>query len=347
MKEFFVYYALFLCLHLTAKQTTTELARDGFLRIASDARAAGQGDLGVATSPDSFSQLWNPAKYVFSNKRMELGLTQFYANNREITEFSQISILFYNKLDDRSAYAIGIRNYANSLNSIVSFGNPVRTNEAEISGSYAMKLSNEFSMSVGGRFISLKGKVPLLDGFNNDARSSLYGIDVSGFYYGKELAYKPFNARWRAGFNFSNVRGTPVNDTKAIEIYAPSILKLGLGIDLIFNQDKQLAITSEYKTLLDSYTENESGEQLQYRLEGSVIGTGLEFGYKEKLLIRTGYSIGLNRQTDTFVSTGLGFKSKFANLDVSILLGVSEEENAARRALRLSLELNLEEVFNN
>ena len=36
-----------------------------FLLIASDARAASMGDMGVATSVDVYSQFWNPSKYVF------------------------------------------------------------------------------------------------------------------------------------------------------------------------------------------------------------------------------------------------------------------------------------------
>ena len=36
-----------------------------FLLITPDARAAGMGDIGVATSADTYSQQWNPSKYVF------------------------------------------------------------------------------------------------------------------------------------------------------------------------------------------------------------------------------------------------------------------------------------------
>ena len=35
------------------------------LSIAPDARAAGMGDLGVATEADFNSQFWNPAKYAY------------------------------------------------------------------------------------------------------------------------------------------------------------------------------------------------------------------------------------------------------------------------------------------
>ena len=37
-----------------------------FLLIANDARAASLGDMGVATSVDTYSQQWNPSKYAFS-----------------------------------------------------------------------------------------------------------------------------------------------------------------------------------------------------------------------------------------------------------------------------------------
>ena len=53
--------------------TTNAIAQDRsittgvpFLQIAADARAAGMGDIGVATSPDTYSQQWNPAKYAFA-----------------------------------------------------------------------------------------------------------------------------------------------------------------------------------------------------------------------------------------------------------------------------------------
>ena len=39
-----------------------------FLLISGDARASGMGDQGVATSPDAFSQQWNPAKFAFAEQ---------------------------------------------------------------------------------------------------------------------------------------------------------------------------------------------------------------------------------------------------------------------------------------
>ncbi len=46
-----------------------------FLMITPDARAAGMGDLGVATPADAYSQQWNPAKYAFVSSDKGLGFS--------------------------------------------------------------------------------------------------------------------------------------------------------------------------------------------------------------------------------------------------------------------------------
>ncbi|WP_159025475.1 PorV/PorQ family protein [Aquimarina sp. Aq78] len=325
---------------LSAQKNSVTTVRDGFIGIATDARAAGQGDIGVATSADAFSQFWNPSKYIFSDKKIEIGITQIPGKKEEFNEFSQLNLSFYNKLNNRSAYSISFRGYSYNINEFQF----VQVNlEGAIDGAYTLRLGDTFAMSVGGRFILLQGKVPLLDGFSDT--SSLYGVDVSGFYYGNEIAYKKINGRWRAGFGFSNLRGKSLNDNKSVEIYAPSTLRVGAGFDFIFDQDKMLGITTEYKTLLDSYVENANGEKLDFGLEGSVIALGLEFAYKEKLIARSGYSHGINRLTDSFISIGTGFHGKYVDLDIAGLLGLSEEENPIREKLRLSLSLNLEEML--
>ncbi|MEM9143827.1 MAG: PorV/PorQ family protein [Bacteroidota bacterium] len=328
---------------LSQRNPTT--ATDAFLSSITDARAAGQGDIGVATSSDAFSQYWNPSKYIFSNQKNSVGVTTIMGNKNSLNGLSQLNVIFAHKLNNRNAYAFGVRNYAQTIDQFISSGILQATQELAIEGSYALRLAEEFAMAVGGRFISLMGKAPLIASFNGDASVSLYGIDVSGYYHGKEKAYRNYNGRWRAGFNFSNLRGNSLEDNTDIEIYAPSHLKVGIGFDFIFDPDNLLAITSEYKTLLNSYTENADGERLNYVLEGSVAALGLEYSYREKLITRIGYSHGINRPTDTLASLGLGFDAKYAVVDVAFLFGLSEEENPIRQKVRVSLNLNIDDVF--
>ena len=46
-----------------------------FLLIASDARAAALGDMGVATSVDAHAQQWNPSKYAFSEAKSGIAIS--------------------------------------------------------------------------------------------------------------------------------------------------------------------------------------------------------------------------------------------------------------------------------
>ena len=64
---FFVCFAL----QTKAQQITTATP---FLLISSDARAGGMGDVGVATSADAFSIFHNPAKTVFNENKISIGL---------------------------------------------------------------------------------------------------------------------------------------------------------------------------------------------------------------------------------------------------------------------------------
>ena len=45
------------------------------LNISPDARAAGMGDIGVATTPDAYSQYWNPSKYAFMDTKAGISIS--------------------------------------------------------------------------------------------------------------------------------------------------------------------------------------------------------------------------------------------------------------------------------
>ena len=69
MKKFFLSLAAVVCFGVSAwavDETMNPLITSmPSLSIAPDARAAGMGDLGVATEADFNSQYWNPAKYAY------------------------------------------------------------------------------------------------------------------------------------------------------------------------------------------------------------------------------------------------------------------------------------------
>ncbi|GGA67737.1 hypothetical protein GCM10008015_05620 [Flavobacterium palustre] len=49
-----------------------------FLSVSADARAAGMADIGVASSPDVYSQQWNPAQYAFAKEKNGVSLSSLH-----------------------------------------------------------------------------------------------------------------------------------------------------------------------------------------------------------------------------------------------------------------------------
>ena len=80
-----------------------------FLTIAADARSAGMGDMGVATSTDAFSQQWNPAKFAFAERKMGIGVSYTPYLESIITDISLLNASFYNKINEQSAFAVSLR----------------------------------------------------------------------------------------------------------------------------------------------------------------------------------------------------------------------------------------------
>ena len=68
-----------------------------FLLIASDARAAAMGDMGVATHVDTYSQHWNPSKYAFSESKSGFGISYTPYLSKIVNDISLGSITYFNQ----------------------------------------------------------------------------------------------------------------------------------------------------------------------------------------------------------------------------------------------------------
>ena len=92
---------LFLILFLLAKINFSQDRRVittavPFLMISADARASGLGEQGVATSPDAFSQHWNPSKYVFSENLSGIGVSYTPYLSKLVSDVFLANINYFN-----------------------------------------------------------------------------------------------------------------------------------------------------------------------------------------------------------------------------------------------------------
>jgi hypothetical protein len=226
-----------------------------FLLVAADARSAGMADVGVATSADAFSQQWNPAKYAFATDQKGFSISYTPYLTDLVNDISLGQLTYYQKLNERSAFAGSLRYFGLGEIELRETGDPneapriVSPNEFAIDGSYSLKLSEKFSMAIAGRFINSNLKVAFE---NNDATAaSTFAVDVAGFYQSEEIAYTEFNGRWRAGFNIQNLGPKISYDNDNFNNnFIPANLKIGTGFDFILDDYNKVALNIEFNKLL-------------------------------------------------------------------------------------------------
>lgn len=223
-----------------------------FLLIAADARAAGMGDMGVATSADAYSQQWNPSKYVFSTAKSGIGVSYTPYLSKLVNDISIGQLTYFNRLNERSAFAGSFKYF--SLGEIELVDGPndtpriAKPNEMTMDLSYTLRLADQFAMGVALRYLRSDLKIIGVD--ENPAPASTIGVDISGYYQSEEEAYSDFNGRWRGGFAIQNLGPKIKYDDAGRENFIPTNLRIGGGFDFIFDQYNTLAVTAEFTKLL-------------------------------------------------------------------------------------------------
>lgn len=370
---------LCLSVRLSAQQERVITTAVPFLTIASDARASGMGDMGVATSFDAFSQQWNPAKFAFATQKSGFGASYTPYLESIVNDVSLLNASFYNKLNDRSAFAFSVRYFGlgeiELRQTIDEDATLVKPNEFAIDGSYSLKLSQTFSMAVAGRFIS--SNLRFQDGVQDSQAANSFAVDVAGFYRSREIAYNSFDGRWRAGFNISNLGGKIQYDEGGQQNFLPTNLKFGGGFDFIFDQDNILALQTEFNKLLVPTPRDFTGDGLitaednnEYQQISFLSGVfesfgdapdgfseelkeitwalGAEYRYMEAFMLRAGYfNESEVKGARQFFTLGAGFKFKSAQIDLSYLFSTAQVRNPLENTLRFSLTFNFGEEFLN
>lgn len=346
-----------------------------FLMISPDARAAGMGEMGVATSADAYSQQWNPAKYIFSSSERGLALSYTPYLSKLVDDIFLGNLNYYKHLNDRSSWAFSLKYFSlgdiqfNELigGSIIDQGLE-RPNELTLDLSYSLKLSPFFSMGIAGRYIRSDLKITSESG--SKSANSL-GVDVSAFYQGQEFQFINNNkGLFRFGINISNIGPRLNYDVGGQKNFIPTNLKFGTGIDLILDSSNIFGFYLEFNKLLvpsPVSTYNELGEFQGYKqpditfLKGILTSfndaengikeefqeityaIGLEYRFAESFAIRTGYfNENENKGSRKYLTMGTGFNIGFIEIDISYLFSTSKVRNPLENTIRFSTTFKIE-----
>ena len=365
-----IFFASFLIAQNNSRVITTGVP---FLLITPDARSAGMGELGVATSADVFSQQWNPAKYVFSEKSQAIGISYTPYLSKLVDDIFLANITFFKKNSERSSWGLSLKYFSlgdiqfNELvnNTIIQQGIE-RPNELTLDFSYGLLLNEKFSLAVAGRFIN--SDLKLSSDVDATAASTL-GVDIAAYYQGDYFDLGKNKAKMRHGLNISNIGPRLKYDEGGQKNFIPTNLRLGSGMELALDSNNKLNINLEFNKLLvpspvavyddegalQGYQQpdisflkgifesfNDAPDGFSEELNEITWAAGFEYLFQDAFALRAGYfNESLEKGSRRFLTFGAGFSLDFATIDISYLFSTSKIRNPLENTLRFSLSFDL------
>lgn len=344
-----------------------------FLSITPDSRAGGMGDAGVALTPDVNSQHWNPAKYIFMESDMGIGISYSPWLRNLVDDIDLAYLAGYKKLDDVQAisaslryFSLGSITFTSDLGEIQGQQSP---NEFAIDFAYSRKLSDEFSGAVAIRYIrsDLTGG-QLVGGVESHAGNS-YAADVA-FYYHHEFRLNRKDNLWTAGINIQNI-GSKISYTDGdVKDFIPTNLMLGTAYTTNIDDYNSFTFSFEANKLLvptppkDSLGGGVSVSGGSYSDVGTIEGiiksfsdapggfkeemqeinlaAGIEYLYNKQFALRGGYFYeNANKGNRKYFTAGAGLKLNVFALDFSYLLPI-QRNHPLGNTLRFSLSFDID-----
>lgn len=227
------------------------------LTIAPDGRAAGMGDVGVATNADLNSQHWNPAKYAFMDSKG--GITANYTPwlTKLVDDINLAYIAgYYNMGDMAGTLSASFTYFSMGEVKLVDIGGvdfaDATPNEWALDLAYSRKLHEYVSMAVALRFLYSD----ITNGANLSGTSAqemhpgwTMAADVA-LYYKQPISLPMGESYFGLGLNISNLGGKITHDEGVTQNFIPTNMRLGVSYEIPFDKYNRLMATVECNKML-------------------------------------------------------------------------------------------------
>lgn len=324
----------------TTPSTRVPIPAAPFLSITPDARAAGMGDVGVATTPDANSTFWNASKLAFIEQPNGVSLSYTPWLRNLVGDMSLSYLSGFYRIDKNSTIAgtinyfdLGYIQFTNNQGAVTG---DYYSKEFSAGASYARKLSSNISVGVGLRYIlsDLTGTL-VVNGNTSKPGTSASG-DIS-IYRSPKNNGRPITWAW--GANISNLGGKINYGGTGGKYFIPTNFRVGTSMNLkksAFNRftfsldmNKFMVPTPperDDKGVITKGKDLDSGTALG-RIFGSfgdapdgfgeefkeiTWSLGAEYAYKEQFMFRGGYFYE-NKEKGGRSYLTAGFGAKFSD----------------------------------
>ena len=297
------------------------------LTIAPDGRAAGMGDVGVATNADLNSQHWNPAKYAFMDSKG--GITANYTPwlTKLVSDIDLAYIAGYYNMGDRiGALSASFSYFSMGAVQLVDYSGTAfqeaHPNEWALDLAYSRKLHEYVSMAVAMRF--------LYSDLNNGVNASVttaaqemhpawtMAADIS-LYYRQPISLPMGESYFGLGFNLSNLGGKMSYDEGTTQNFIPANMRLGVSYEIPFDNYNRLMATVEcnkmlvptYESKFASNQDTKRMDQEEFSRISSVNGWWMSFCDAPGYITEDGKTVSASAEEFQEVQWGVGLEYSY------------------------------------
>lgn len=347
--------------------------------IAPDARAAGMGDVGVATDPDVNSQYWNPAKYPFCISRAGVSLNYTPWLRQLVSDMDLAYLSGYYRIGDYSAVSASLRYF--SLGEVMtdyngetgeSSGMTINPYEMSFDVAYSLMLSEKFSLAAAVRWIYSD----LTYNYTDDTSpGSAFAADLA-CYYNNYINIGARECQLGIGLNISNIGSKISFGGSEDSEFIPTNMRLGFALMVPIDEFNRFTIAADAnKLLVPTYPKLEDGEsseaydqrvQKEYYDVSSISGifksfgdapggfkeelqeinwsVGAEYVYNDKFTLRAGYHHeSENKGNRKYFTVGAGFRMSAFSLDCGYVIATAKS-NPLDQTLRFTLGFDMDGI---
>ena len=223
-----------------------------FLSINPDSRGGALGDCGVASEPDVYSMHYNPAKYVYLQEKLSIGLGYSPWLRALAPDMGLAYLAGAYKINDRSAVAATLRyfnpgeiEFRDEHNVEIGVYHP---NEWAIDATYSRMLGDYLSGAVAGRFIYSD----LTQGQTEYSKPG-YSVaaDIGLFYKHPVEWFNTMDADFSWGVSITNIGSNiSYNGMSSKRDFIPTTLRAGVDLCLDIDEYNSLAFMVDFTKLL-------------------------------------------------------------------------------------------------
>lgn len=338
------------------------------LSITPDARSAGMGEVGLTTSADAFSLYHNVSKLAYVDKEwgLSFGFTPWLS---EVAKDISLSTLVWyyswgNSGGINHAVSASVRYFhigkTQAFQKNVLMPVTIMPYELAMDAGYSIALSRHWALGMAMRYLRSDYNYSV-----DDVKGSVnnFLVDFSATYQTKLNFTSDIAGDLRAAVALNNVGGKMSYDGGKSYLYAPTILRLGIGMEMMPAADHKVGLHLEAnKVLAPTLNNRDRTKPEEYNkmnmwqamatsfldaaggaseeLKEVVWAVGAEYSYQDRLFGRMGYHHqDATKGANAGMTIGGGFIYEWAKVDLSYFVA-TQQKSPLNNTVRLTLGIN-------